>query len=150
MRGVLYLDDLAVGRKFGTGSVTLTLEGCKAFAAEFDPQPFHLDEAAARESVFGRIAASGWYTASLSMRLLVEGELTIAGGLVGLGGEMTWPRPTYPGDTLRVESEVLAIRFSQSKPDRGIVTVRNQTLNQRGEPVQIAVVKMLVPRRPRA
>jgi acyl dehydratase len=148
MRRVLYLDDLAVGRKFATGSVTVTLEGCKAFAAEFDPQPFHLDEAAARDSVFGRIAASGWYTASLSMRLLVEGELTIAGGLIGLGGEMTWPQPTYPGDTLRVESEVLAIRVSGSKPDRGIVTVRNQTLNQRGDPVQIAVVKMLVPRRP--
>ena len=100
--------------------------------------------------MFGRIAASGWYTASLSMRLLVEGELTIAGGLVGLGGEMTWPRPTYPGDTLRVETEVLNVRVSESKPDRGIVTVRNQTLNQHGEPVQVAVVKMLVPRRPAA
>ena len=150
MRRLLYLDDLAVGRKFATSSVTLTLEGCKAFAAEFDPQPFHLDERAARDSMFGRIAASGWYTAALSMRLLVEGELTIAGGLIGLGAEMTWPQPTYPGDTLRVETEVLAIRVSQSKPDRGIVTARNQTLNQRGEPVQIAVVRMLVPRRPRA
>jgi acyl dehydratase len=148
MREAIYLDDLAVGRKFVTGSATLTLEGCKAFAAEFDPQPFHLDEAAARDSMFGRIAASGWYTASLSMRLLVEGEMSIAGGLIGLGGEMTWPRPTYPGDTLHVESEVLAIRVSQSKPDRGVVTVRNQTLNQHGEPVQIAVVKMMVPRRP--
>ena len=147
MRRVLYLEDLAVGRKFATASVTLTLEGCKAFAAEFDPQPFHLDKAAARESVFGRLAASGWYTASLSMRLLVESELTIAGGLIGLSAEVTWPRPTYPGDTLCVETEVLAIRVSESKPDRGIVTVRNQTLNQRGEPVQITVVKMLVPRR---
>lgn len=144
----LYLDDLAVGRKFATRTVTLTLEGCKAFAVEFDPQPFHLDEAAARDSVFGRIAASGWYTAALSMRLLVEGELTIAGGLIGLGGEITWPRAVYPGDTLRVETEVLNVRASESKPDRGIVTVRNQTLNQRGEPVQVAVVKMLVPRRP--
>ena len=149
MRRVVYLDDLAIGSKFATGSVTLTLEGCKAFAAEFDPQPFHLDEPAARQSAFGRIAASGWYTASLSMRLLVEGELTIAGGLIGLGNEMTWPRPTYPGDTLRVETEVLAIRLSESKPDRGIVTARNVTLNQHGEPVQIMVVKMLVPRRAR-
>jgi acyl dehydratase len=147
MPTALYLDDLAVGRKFETRSLTLTLEGCKAFAAEFDPQPFHLDEEAARRSVFGRITASGWYTASLSMRLLVEGDLTVAGGLVGLAGEVTWPRPTYPGDTLRVETEVLAVRISESKPDRGIVTVRNQTLNQHGEPVQIAVVKMLVPRR---
>lgn len=150
MPAVLYLEDLAVGRKFATGSVTLTLEGCKAFAAEFDPQPFHLDEAAAKASLFGRIAASGWYTASLSMRLLVEGELTIAGGLVGLGGEMTWPRATYPGDTLRVETEILAIRPSGTNPERGIVTARNQTLNQNGEAVQIAVVKMLVPRRPAA
>jgi acyl dehydratase len=147
MPAVLYLDDLAVGRKFTTRAVTLTLEGCKAFAAEFDPQPFHLDDDAAQRSVFGRIAASGWYTASLSMRLLVEGEMTIAGGLIGLGGEITWPRPTYPGDTLRVETEVLAVRTSESKPGRGIVTVRNQTLNQHGEPVQTAVVKMLVPRR---
>jgi len=147
MPQLLYLDDLAVGRKFGTASTTLTLEGCKAFAAEFDPQPFHLDEAAAERSVFERIAASGWYTAALSMRLLVQGELSIAGGLIGLGGELSWPRPTYPGDTLRVETEVLAIRVSESKPDRGIVTARNVTLNQRGEPVQVAVVKMLVPRR---
>ena len=150
MRRVLYLDDLAVGQKFATSSVTLTLEECKAFAAEFDPQPFHLDEAAARASVFGRLAASGWYTASLSMRLLVQGDLTIAGGLVGLGGEVTWPRPTYPDDTLRVETAVLSIRVSESKPDRGIVTARNVTLNQHGEPVQVMVVKMLVPRRPAA
>jgi acyl dehydratase len=150
MRRVLHLDDLAVGQKFTTSSVTLTVEGCKAFAAEFDPQPFHLDEAAARASVFGRLAASGWYTASLSMRLLVEGELTIAGGLIGLGGEITWPRPTYPGDTLRVETEVLSIRVSESKPDRGVVTARNVTLNQHGEPAQVMVVKMLVPRRPAA
>jgi acyl dehydratase len=147
MAQALYLDDLAVGRKFVTSSTTLTVEGCKAFAAEFDPQPFHLDDAAAQQSVFGRLAASGWYTASLSMRLLVEGEMTIAGGLIGLGGDMLWPRPTYPGDTLHVETEVLAVRVSESKPDRGVVTVRNQTLNQHGEPVQIAVVKMMVPRR---
>jgi acyl dehydratase len=148
MPRTLYLDDLAVGDRFGTHEVTLTLEGCKAFAAEFDPQPFHLDEAAGRQSVFGRLAASGWYTASLSMRLLVEGEMQIAGGLIGLGGEMKWPRPTYPGDTLRVETAVLDVRVSESKPDRGIVTVRNRTLNQHGEAVQLAVVKMLVPKRP--
>jgi acyl dehydratase len=146
--GTLFLDDLAVGRKYATGTVAVTLEGSKAFSAEFDPQAFHLDEAAARASVFGRLAASGWYTASLTMRLLVDGELDIAGGLIGLGAEIKWPRPVFPGDTLRVESEVLDVRVSESKPDRGIVTVRNQTLNQHGEPVQVAVVKMLVPRRP--
>jgi acyl dehydratase len=144
---VLYLDDFAVGRKFVTRDVTLTLEGCKTFATEYDPQPFHLDEGAARQSVFGRLAASGWYTAALSMRLMVDSDLQPAGGLIGLGGEMKWPKPTYPGDTLHVECEVLEARASESKPDRGIVTMRNQTLNQRGEPVQIAVVKMLVPRR---
>ena len=145
----LYLDDLAPGQTFTTGTVTVTLEGSKAFAAEFDPQAFHLDEAAARASVFGALAASGWHTAALSMRLLVDGGLMIAGGLVGLGGEMHWPRPTFPGDTLQVTSEVLTVRVSASKPDRGIVTVRNTTLNQRGEPVQVFVVKMLVPRQQR-
>jgi acyl dehydratase len=149
VRKTLYLDDLTVGQKLVTDSVTVTLEDSKAFAAQFDPQPFHLDEAAARQSVFGGLAASGWHTASLSMRLLVGGELNVAGGLIGLGGELTWPRPTFPGDTLRVESEVLAVRASESKPDRGIVTVRNTTLNQRGEAVQVFVVKMLVPRRKR-
>jgi acyl dehydratase len=146
--GTLYLDDLAVGQKYETETADIVLQDAIAFAARFDPQPFHLDEAAGRASVFGRLATSGWYTASLTMRLLVEGELDIAGGLVGLGGEIKWPRPTYPGDTLRVVSEVLAIRVSESKPDRGIVTVRNETLNQHSEAVQVAVVKMLVPRRP--
>jgi acyl dehydratase len=145
----LYLEDLAVGRKFATATVTITPAQSKAFAAQFDPQPFHLDDAAARASVFGRLAASGWHTAALTMRLLVDGELKLAGGLIGLGCELKWPRPVYPGDTLRVESEILDIRVSESKPDRGVVTMRNQTLNQHGEPVQVAVVKVLVPRRPR-
>jgi len=148
VRQALYLDDLEPGQTFATATVTVTLEESKAFAAEFDPQPFHLDEDAGRRSVFGRLAASGWYTAALTMRLIVDGGLGIAGGIVGLGGEMQWPRPTFPGDTLRVTSEVLAVRASESKPDRGIVTVRNTTLNQRNEPVQVAVVRLLVPRRP--
>jgi acyl dehydratase len=148
MTATLYLEDLAPGQTYVTDSATLTRESVKAFASEFDPQPFHLDEEAARRSVFGRLAASGWHTASVSMSLLVRGPLRISGGLIGLGGEVTWPRPVYPGDTLHVESEVLDVRVSASKPDRGIVTVRNRTLNQRGEAVQVAVVKMLVPRRP--
>jgi acyl dehydratase len=146
----LYLDDLAVGRKFVSRELELTREGCEAFAAEFDPQPFHLDESAARRSVFGRVAASGWYTASVTMRLIVDSDLKIAGGVVGLGSDMRWPKPTYPGDALHVECEVLDARVSESKPDRGIVTMRNLTLNQHGEPVQIATVKLLVPRRPAA
>jgi acyl dehydratase len=144
---MLYLDDLAPGQKFTTGSATVTADAIKAFAAEFDPQPFHLDEDAAHASLFGRLAASGWHTGALSMRLLVQGELRIAGGLIGLGGEVSWPRPTYAGDTVHVETEVLEVRVSKSKPDRGIVTVRNRTLNQHGEVVQLAIVKMLVPRR---
>jgi acyl dehydratase len=144
----LYFDDLAVGRKFVTRERKLTLEGCKAFAAEFDPQPFHLDDPAGRQSVFGRLAASGWYTAAVTMRLIVDGELKIAGGVVGVGAEMKWPKPTFPGDTLHVECEVLDVRVSESKPERGIVTMRNQTLNQHGEAVQVATVKLLVPRRP--
>lgn len=147
MTATLYLEDLGVGRKFSTGTVLVTTDAIKTFAAQFDPQPFHLDESAARSSFFGRLAASGWHTSALSMRLLVEGEMRIAGGLIGLGGELSWPRPTYAGDTLHVESEVLDVRVSATKPDRGIVTVRNRTLNQNGEVVQLAVVKILVPKR---
>lgn len=149
MPGKLYLDDLDVGQTFATSTAAVTLEGCTAFAREFDPQPFHLDDDAARASVFGRLAASGWYTASLTMRLMVQGELgQLGGGLIGLGGELKWPKAVYPGDTLRVESEILSIKVSQSRPDRGIVAVRSTTFNQNGEPVQVMVASMLVPRRP--
>jgi acyl dehydratase len=147
--GKLYLDDLDVGQKFATSTAAVTLEGCTAFAREFDPQPFHLDDDAARTSVFGRLAASGWYTASLTMRLMVQGELgRLGGGLIGLGGELKWSKAVYPGDTLRVESEILSVKVSQSRPDRGIVAVRNVTFNQSGEAVQVMVATMLVPRRP--
>lgn len=148
MSRLLYLEDLAVGQRYTTGTATMTADEIKAFATQFDPQPFHLDEPAARASPFGGLIASGWHTGAVSMRLLVDGELRIAGGLIGLGGEVSWPRPTYAGDRLRVESEVLELRVSETKPDRGIATVRNRTLNQNGEVVQLAVVKILVPRRP--
>lgn len=143
-----YLDDLEVGQRFTSGSLTVTEAEIKAFAAQFDPQPFHLDRRAAEESVFGELVASGWHTASLSMRLLVEGELRIAGGLIGMSGEISWPRPTRPGDVLSVETEVLEVVPSKSRPDRGIATVRSTTLNQHGEPVQIATFKLMIPRRP--
>jgi acyl dehydratase len=121
----------------------------KAFAADFDPQPFHLDEDAAHASLFGELVASGWHTAALSMRLLVEGELKIVGGLIGLGvEELRWPRPVHPGEVLHVESEVLELRPSRSQPDRGIVSVRNTTLNQDCQVVMVQVVNMIVPRRP--
>jgi acyl dehydratase len=115
----------------------------KAFAAEFDPQPFHLDEAAAQASVFHGLAASGWHTAAVAMRLLVDG-LPFANGLIGVGGEIEWPIPTRPGDTLRVESEIVDIVPSRSKPNQAFVTVKNTTVNQNGEAVYVFTVKLLV------
>ena len=143
----LYLEDLHVGQTFVTGSVSVTTEAIKAFALQYDPQPFHLDEAAAADSLFGGLAASGWHTAALSMRLLVDG-LPFAGGLIGVGGETTWPRPTRPGDTLTVHVEVLEITPSRSRPDRGMVRTRNETRNQNGEPVQISTLGIVAWRRP--
>ena len=148
MNDPLYFEDLAVGQTFSSGTVTVETGMIKAFAAEFDPQPFHLDEDAARSSLFGELVASGWHTAALTMKLLVEGEFKIVGGLIGMGvEELRWPRPVHPGDVLRVESEVLGIRPSKSQPEKGIVRVRNTTLNQDGHPVMIQVVNMIVPRR---
>jgi acyl dehydratase len=146
----LYLDDLSVGQKFTSSEYVMEEARMKSFAAEFDPQPFHLKEAAADESVFRGLAASGWHTAAATMRLMVDGPLRIAGGLIGLGGEITWPRPTRADDTLRVNSEILEIVPSRSKPNQGIVKVRNATVNQNGEEVQVFTAKLLVPRRPGA
>lgn len=141
---LFYLDDLQVGQKFASGTYRMDEAGIKSFAAEFDPQPFHLDEAAAQRSVFRGLAASGWHTAAATMRLMVTSGLPIAGGIVGLGGELAWARPTRPGDVLHVESEIIAITPSRSKPNQGVVTVRNITLNQKGEEVQVLLTKILV------
>ena len=122
----------------------------RRFAAEFYPQPFHLGEDAAANSLFGGLVASGWHTAALTMRLLLTGGVPIAGGLVGVGGEIAWPRPTRPGDELRVVSEVTEVRPSRTKPDKGIVVLRNETRNQRGEVVQVLTAKLVVPRKPQA
>jgi acyl dehydratase len=145
----LYLDDIVPGQRFnGTTRIRIEEDRIKTFAAEFDPQPFHLDEAAAAASVFRGLAASGWHTAAVTMRLLVEGEFKPAGGIVGAGfDELRWPRPLRPGDELRVESEVLEVRPSKSRPDQGLVKLRTTTLNQDGEAVQISVGNVLVPRR---
>jgi acyl dehydratase len=146
--GVRYLEDLEVGQRYACGSVPLDLEAMRAFATAFDPQPFHLDEARARASVFGRLVASGWHTVALTMRLLVEGELQPAWGLIGLGAdELRWPRPVLPGDVLHVEWEVLEVRPSSSKPDRGTARLRVTTRNQRGEVVLTLITTILVPRR---
>ena len=144
-----YLDDFAVGQIFGSGRMRIDEDRIKSFAAEFDPQPFHLDAEAARKSLFGGLAASGWHTAALTMRLLVESEIKPVGGIVGAGfDEFRWPRPVRPGDELRVESEVLEVRPSKSRPEQGIIKVRTTTLNQNGEAVQIFVGNLVVPRRP--
>jgi acyl dehydratase len=145
----LYLDDLHVGRRFTSGSYLMEAARIKEFAAEFDPQPFHLDEAAAETSVFRGLAASGWHTAAVAMRLLAAGGLPFANGIIGLGGEIAWPRPTRPGDTLQVESEIIEITPSRSKPQQGIVTVRSTMFNQDREAVYLLTAKLLVPRRPR-
>ena len=120
----------------------------KAFAAEFDPQAFHVDESAAKASIFHGLAASGWHTAAVTMRLMATGGLPFATGLIGLGAEISWPRPTRPGDTLRVESEIIEILPSRSKPNQGIVTVKSVTFNQNGEPVQVLTTKILIFKRP--
>ena len=143
----LYLDDLQVGQRFTSRSHALDEAQIKAFAAAFDPQPFHLDDEAAKGTLFAGLAASGWHTAAITMRLLVEGGAPIAGGVVGAGGEIGWPRPTRPGDILQVESEVLEVTPSRSRPDRGMVTLRSETRNQRGEVVQILTAKLVGPRR---
>jgi len=145
---LLYLEDLEVGQRFQSGEYEMTAERIKAFAAEFDPQPFHMDEAAAEASLFGRLAASGWHTAAVTMRLLVTGEMRFAGGLIGAAGDIAWPRPTYAGDVLRVESEIIEIKPSRTKPDRGFVTVKSVVTNQRGEEVEIFTAKILAFRRP--
>ena len=144
---LIYLEDLHVGQQFTSGSYLMEKDRIKEFAAEFDPQPFHLDESAAGESIFRGLAASGWHTAAVTMRLLVSDGLPLANGIIGLGGEIAWPRPTRPGDTLRVESEILEISPSRSKPNQGIVTVRSTTFNQDREPVYLFTAKVLVFRR---
>jgi acyl dehydratase len=143
-----YLEDFTVGQTFGSGRLKIDKEQIKAFAAEFDPQPFHLDENAAHETIFGGLAASGWHTAALTMRLLVESEIDPAGGIVGAGfDEFRWPRPVRPGDELHIESEVLEVRASRSRPHQGLIKVRTTTLNQRDEAVQVQIATLIVPRR---
>jgi acyl dehydratase len=144
-----YLEDYAVGQVYRTGRLQIDKEQILAFANQFDPQPYHLDEEAARKSVFAGLAASGWHTAALTMRLLVDGEFRPANGILGVGfDELSWPRPVRPGDELYAESEVLEVRPSKSRPDRGLIRVRTTTLNQNDEPVQIYTGNLLVPRRP--
>jgi acyl dehydratase len=146
-----YLEDFAAGQVFaGSERMRVDKDRIRSFAAEFDPQPFHLDDEAARGSIFHGLAASGWHTAAMTMRLLVDSDFRPAGGIIGAGfDEMKWPRPVRPGDELRVESEILEMRPSKSRPDQGVIKVRTTTLNQDGEAVQVSVGNLIVPRRPR-
>ena len=147
-RSPLYFEDFAVGQIYRTSELTVSADAIKTFATSFDPQPFHLDDAAAAKTFFQGLAASGWHTAALTMRLLVTEGAPIAGGIIGAGmDELRWPRPVRPGDRLHLESEVMEVRPSRSRPEQGLVKMRTTTLNQNNEPVQIVVGNMVVPRR---
>ena len=143
----MYLEDFAAGQVFRSGTLTVEEAEILDYARRYDPQPFHLDDAAARGTPFGGLAASGWHTAALTMRLITE-ALPFAGGAVGAGAEIRGPRPTRPGGELRVECEVLGGEPSRSRPGEGWATVRTTTLNRAGEPVQVLTARLLVPRRP--
>jgi acyl dehydratase len=143
----LYLDDLNIGQRFTSATHAIDEAQIKAFAVQFDPQPFHTDERAAERTFFNGLAASGWHTAAITMRLNVESGPPLAGGIVGAGGELSWPAPTRPGDILHVESEVVEITPSRSRPDRGTIVMLSRTMNQRGEVVQILKARLVVPRR---
>lgn len=144
----LYLEDVFVGQRFVTGTQTVTADAIKAFARDYDPQPFHTDEGAAKDSFFDGLAASGWHTAAITMRLQIDSGPPLAGGMIGAGGELSWPRPVRPGDVLHVESEVLAVTPSKSRPERGMITLKSETKNQKGEVAQLFTVKLLIWRRP--
>jgi acyl dehydratase len=143
-----HLDDLQVGQRFTSATHRIDEEQIKTFARQFDPQPFHLDAAAAKGTLFEGLVASGWHTAAITMRLLVEGGMPIAGGVIGAGGEIAWPKPTRPGDVLRVESEIIEVRPSRTRPDRGLAIIRSETRTQLGEIVQVLTAKLVVARRP--
>ncbi len=145
---LLYLEDLEVGQRFTTVEYLLDEASIKAFALQFDPQPFHLDNEAAEKSFFGGLAASGWHTAAITMNLLVTSGPPFGWGVPGAGGEITWPRPVRPGDVLHVQSEIVEIRPSRSRPDRGIVLLRNETRNQNDDIVQLFTARVIVPTRP--
>ena len=142
-----YFEDLQIGQKFSSAPRVIDEAAIKTFAAEFDPQPFHLDETAATQSFFAGLAASGWHTAALSMRLCLSSDFRPAGGILGTGGELIWSKPVRPGDALHVEIEIIEARPSRSRPEQGVVKIRVTTLNQHGETVQTFTPTLLVDRR---
>jgi acyl dehydratase len=144
---LLYLEDLQVGQRFECGRHTLDVEQVKKFAREFDPQPFHMDEEAAKGTFFNGLAASGWHVVCLAMRAIAQ-HVPFAGGLIGGGAEITWPQPTRPNDVLLFTSTVMEVTPSRSKPERGLALLRTEARNQEGELLLIFTAKCVVPRRP--
>ena len=141
----LYLEDFAIGQKFTSGTSFIDEKSIKEFATQFDPQPFHTDAELAKSSFFKGLVASGWHTAGIAMRLLVESNLKPAGGLIGAGIEqLKWPLPTYPGDEISLDIEVVDIRRSSSNPNNGILKVKVLTKNQNSETVMSYVAALLV------
>ncbi len=147
---VLHFEDLSVGFTWRSGTVAVTEGDIIAFAGSFDPQPFHTDPAAAAaHRLFKGLAASGWHTAALTMRLFATAETAIAGGIIGNGiDELRWPRPVRPGDTLTVTSEVVELRPPEPGRSIGWARIRNTTTNQNNEVVQSMVASLSIPRRP--
>lgn len=144
----LYFEDFYVGQKFASlGGVKVTAEEIKEFGSKYDPQPFHLDEAAGENSFFKGLAASGWLTAAIVMRLRVQ-SLSVAGGMIGAGvEEMRWTLPVRPGDSIHTEIEVVGVRQSNSRKEFGIVRTRTLAFNQRNEVVMRSTVNFLAPLR---
>jgi acyl dehydratase len=142
-----YFDDLKVGDRFKSESLNVTEKQLIEFAHKFDPQMFHLSRKSAERSIFKGLIASGWHTAAMTMRLFVQ-TLNFAEGAIGLGvDELRWPRVVRPGDVLTVETEIVDLRPSRSRPNHGIIRLRNVTANQRGEIVQTMLASAMVPRR---
>lgn len=149
MHKTLHLDDLTPGQVYESDNKLVDEAEVIAFARAYDPQPFHVDDAAARDSIFRGLAASGWHTAAMSMRLFHDGPFRPAGGIIGNAADsLAWPRPVRPGDVLRVRTEVLEVRPSTTRPTHGWAKIRNTTLNQRDQTVQELVMNLIVQRRP--
>jgi acyl dehydratase len=143
----LFFDDLVIGQKFKSGTHQLNAAEITAFASRFDPQPFHLDEATAKQTLFGGLVASGWHTGAITMRLIIGDGSPIAGGIISKGGEISWLKPVHPGDILHVESEITEKIPSKSNPARGTAIIRSETINQYSEVVQVLKAILIVPRR---
>jgi acyl dehydratase len=145
----LYFDDLAVGQTFSAGPITMERDRIIAFGREFDPQPMHIGEEEARASIVGELIASGWHTAAVTMRLLIDGASPkLASGALGAGIEgITWPVPVRPGDVLSATSEILELRPSRSRPERGLMKLKTVTTRADGTVVQTVTAVIMVPRR---